>query len=182
MKPFDFSTFPILETDHFTLRRLKLTDAAAIYELRSDVEVAALTGKAPYESLADAIAYVNKIDHLVNNNESIYWVIADEETGPMIGAVCMWDFHIENKTIEMGYELLPEFRGKGIMMEAIPRAIQYAFEVMGVETIVAFPSSENPASVKLLEKLNFKLVTKDYQNTHEDVPGMLTYTFSAPEP
>jgi len=181
MKAFDFSTFPILKTDRFTLRRLLLTDAAEIYQLRSDVKVAALTGKAPYQSLDDAIAYINKIDHLVNNNESIYWVIAEQENGPMIGAVCLWDFNTETKTIEMGYELLPAFQGKGIMQEAIPRVLKYAFEVMGVQTIVAFPSSDNPPSVKLLERLNFDLVQEEYKNTHQGVPGMLTYTFSAPE-
>ncbi|QIL40447.1 GNAT family N-acetyltransferase [Pedobacter sp. HDW13] len=181
MKPFDFSTFPIVETDRFTLRRLLLTDAAEIYELRSDVEVAVLTGKAPYQSLNDATAYINKIDNLVNNNESIYWVIAEQETGPMIGAVCLWDFNPETRTIEMGYELLRAFQGKGIMLEVIPRILNYAFEVMGVQTIVAFPSSDNPPSVKLLERLGFDLVQEDHKNTHQGVPGMLTYTFSAPE-
>jgi len=178
MKPFDFSTFPILKTERFTLRRLLPTDAAVIYELRSDEEVAILTGKAPYRSLDEAVAYINKIDNLVNNNESIYWVIAEEETGPMIGAVCLWDFRSENKTIEMGYELLPAFQGKGIMIETVLHVLKYALEVMEVETIIACPSSDNPPSVKLLERLGFKLTSKDYENTHENVPGMLTYTFS----
>jgi len=178
MKPFDFSTFPILKTDRFTLRRLLLTDAPAIYELRSDEKVAVLTGKEPYRSMDEAVAYVNKIDNLVNNNQSIYWVIAEHETAPMIGAVCLWDFRSENKTIEMGYELLPAFQGKGIMIETVPHVLKYAFEVMKVETVIACPSSDNPPSVKLLERLDFKLASQEYENTHEDVPGMLTYTFS----
>lgn len=78
----------------------------------------------------------------------------------------------------MGYELLPAFQGKGIMIETVPHVLKYAFEVMEVQTIIACPSSDNPPSVKLLERLDFKLASQEYENTHEDVPGMLTYTFS----
>jgi ribosomal-protein-alanine N-acetyltransferase len=49
---------------------------------------------------------------------------------------------------------------------------------MGVDTITAFPSDENPSSVKLLEKLGFCPAQDHFENTHTNVPGMLTYTFS----
>lgn len=178
MKQLDFSTFPVLETDRLVLRRLSLEDAPVIYQLRSDVEVAALTGKAPFLHINEAIAYINKIDNLINNDESIYWVASYKGDNAMIGAACLWNFDLHNETVELGYELLPEFQGKGIMVEIITGVLQYAFEVMGIKTIVACPSSDNPPSVKLLEKMGFEIASRDYQNTHVNVPGMLTYIFS----
>lgn len=179
MKQPDFSTFPVLETDRLVLRRLSLEDAPVIYQLRSDVEVAALTGKAPFLHINEAVAYINKIDNLINNDESIYWVASYKGDNAMIGAACLWNFDIQNETVELGYELLPEFQGKGIMVEIITCILRYAFEVMGIKTIVACPSSDNPPSVKLLEKMGFEIVQSDYQNTHVGVPGMLTYILTS---
>jgi len=179
MKQLDFSTFPVLETDRLVLRRLSLEDAPVIYQLRSDVEVAALTGKAPFLHINEAVAYINKIDNLINNDESIYWVASYKGDAAMIGAACLWNFDIQNETVELGYELLPEFQGKGIMVEIITCILRYAFEVMGVKTIVACPSSDNPPSVKLLEKMGFEIAQNDYQNTHVGVPGMLTYILTS---
>ncbi|MBB6235528.1 ribosomal-protein-alanine N-acetyltransferase [Pedobacter sp. AK013] len=181
MKPLDFSTFPVLETDRLILRRLSLEDAPVIYQLRSDVEVATLTGKAPFLHINEAIAYINKIDNLINNDESIYWVASYKGDQAMIGAACLWNFDIQNETVEMGYELLPEFQGKGIMVETITCVIKYAFEVMGIKTIVAFPSIDNPPSIKLLEKMGFEIAPGDYQNTHIDVPGMRCYILTSRE-
>jgi len=103
MEQLDFSNFPVLETDRLILRRLSLEDAPVIYQLRSDVEVAALTGKAPFIHIDEAIAYINKIDHLINNDESIYWVVSYKGDKVMIGAACLWNFDNKNGTVELGY-------------------------------------------------------------------------------
>ncbi|WP_316812546.1 GNAT family N-acetyltransferase [Pedobacter heparinus] len=173
----DYSTFPTLTTQRLLLRRLSLADTPVIYELRSDPEVAVLTGKKPFTSLDEATAYINKIDNLINNNESIFWAIAYKDSPTMLGGICLWNFDISNETVEIGYELLPQFQSKGIMAEAIACILQYGFDTMGAKTIVAFPSADNPASVKLLEKTGFTLMPRDFKHTHADVPGMLTYTY-----
>ncbi|MBK1895492.1 GNAT family N-acetyltransferase [Chryseobacterium paridis] len=174
----DFSNFPELETDRLILRRLSKNDAEEIYQLRSNVEVATLTGKTPFVDVNEAIAYIDKIDILINKNECIFWAISLRDESALIGAICLWNFDIPKGTVEIGYELLEEFQGKGIMGEVIVQILKYAFEVMDVETIIAFPSSENMSSVRLLEKLGFRIAPDHFKNTHINVPGMLTYIFS----
>lgn len=176
----DFSSFPVLETERLVLRSLSLNDAEEIYQLRSDVEVAVLTGRALCVSIDDALAYLGKIESLINKNECILWAVSSKEAPALIGVVCFWNFDIPKGTIEIGYELLERFQGKGIMGEAIVRILKYAFDVMGVKTITAFPSGENSSSVRLLEKLGFRLAPGHFKNTHINVPGMLTYTLSRP--
>ncbi len=67
----------------------------------------------------------------------------------------------------MGFELLPHMQGKGIIIEAASRTIQYGFEEIGLTSIEANTHPGNLSSRRLLEKLNFKL-TSD-----EDVTGYL---------
>jgi len=180
MKQPDFSAFPTLTTNRLLLRKLSLHDAPVIYQLRSDVEVARLTGKKPFTSLDEAITYVNKIENLIGANECIFWGISYQESPALIGAICLWNFDIPKETVEVGYELLTEFQNRGIMAEVLSAITAYAFGSMGVKTIVAFPSGENPGSVKLLEKNGFQQASDSYKHTHTAVAGMLTYIISSP--
>ena len=71
---------------------------------------------------------------------------------------------------EIGYELLPENHGKGIMQEVIPRVTQFGLEEMKLQTIEAELSQRNLKSVRLLEKNNFKLV-----EVNEENPDLVVY-------
>ncbi|SMD18523.1 GNAT family N-acetyltransferase [Pedobacter nyackensis] len=174
----NFSKFPTLTTSRLILRKLSLNDAAVIYQLRSDIEVTSLIGKKPFTSLDEATAHIKRIENLINNNECILWGISYQDSKALIGAICLWNFDIPAETVEIGYELLPEFQKKGIMAEAVARILEYGFDTMGAKTIVAFPSAKNPASVTLLEKAGFKLAPGNFKHIHTDVEAMLTYVIS----
>lgn len=175
MKARDFSAFPVLETERLILRKLSLSDAPEIYKLRSDLAVAALTGIVPASGIDDAIAHINKIEKLIFENASIYWAISYKQDPALIGTICLWNFDVAQETVEIGYELLPEFRGKGLAAEAIKSVTSFGFDKMGVKSIVGFPSEDNAPSVKLLEKLGFRLSANDHQNEHTNVAGLLTF-------
>lgn len=179
MKQPDFSQFPILSTQRFTLRPLSLEDTPVIYQLRSDPKVAHLTGREAIVRMDEATAYIKKIDGMISRNECILWGISYQNSKEMIGAICLWNFNIPNETVEIGYELLPEFHGKGVMSEVVPSVVKYGFRVMAAKSIIAFPSAENPASVKLLEKIGFNLTSNNYGHTHTEVTAMLTYVISS---
>ncbi|WP_051292660.1 GNAT family N-acetyltransferase [Olivibacter sitiensis] len=174
----NFSIFPVLETVRLNLRRLSFSDAQAIYQLRSDPKVARLTGKEPFTSINDAIAYIQKIERLFKEHACVFWAISYKGESALIGAICFWNYDVDNSSLEIGYELLPEFQKKGIMAEGLAAVINFGFEKMEADMITAFPSAHNPASVKILEKLNFRLIPKTFQHTHENVERMLTYVLN----
>lgn len=175
MKEPDFSVFPVLETGRLVFRKLLLSDAPEIYRLRSDLNVAALTGIVPSSCMDDAIAHINKIEKLVQENTSIYWAISHKEDPVLIGTICLWNFDIPHDTVEIGYELLPEYRGKGLAVEAIRCVTGFGFDKMGASCISAFPSEANKPSVKLLEKVGFKHTGHHHKNMHTNVAGLLTF-------
>ena len=83
---------------------------------------------------------------------------SDAEGGTrFLGSICLWKISREDATAEIGFELLPENHGKGIMQEVIPEVIQFGFEETKLQTIEAEVSPRNLKSVRLLEKNNFKL-------------------------
>ena len=174
----DFTTFPYLETERLLLRPLTLKDAPAIYELRSDPDIARLTGRVPAKHIDEAVAFINKIKNLIADNASIYWAISYKENDDLIGTACFWNFDFDSSSIEIGYELLPKHQHKGIMNEAIKALIKFAFEKIMAKTITAFPSGNNPASVRVLEKVGFQLTSGSYDNNHQQVEELLTYTLS----
>ncbi|WP_316820368.1 GNAT family N-acetyltransferase [Pedobacter gandavensis] len=178
MKQPDFSEFPTLTTPRLVLRSLSPQDLPAIYQLRSDPIVAGFTGRKPISHIDEAAAYLTKIERMIKNNECVLWAIAYQNSQELIGAICLWNFDVTNATVEIGYELLPAYHKQGIMAETIARVLDFGFNIMGVKTILAFPSAENLASVKLLEKAGFKLASDSYQHTHTEVPGILTYTIN----
>jgi RimJ/RimL family protein N-acetyltransferase len=178
MKAPDFSIFPVLETDRLVLRKLSLSDAPEIYRLRSDLAVAALTGIVPSLNIDDAIVHINKIEKLVFENVSIYWAISIKQDPALIGTICLWNLNIPEETVEIGYELLPEFRGKGLAAEAIKCVTGFGFDKMGAKKIIGFPSETNAPSVKLLEKLGFKLSDHHEHNEHTNVAGLLTFVLN----
>jgi ribosomal-protein-alanine N-acetyltransferase len=182
MKNLDFSIFPVITTSRLLLRELTAHDALQIHSLRSDPKIAAMTGRTPSNGVEDAMAHIYKIGKLIENNASIYWAISLLDNPSLIGTICLWNFDTENAIAEIGYELLPDFQGKGFMREAIAAVIKYGFEELKIKTITAFPSANNVSSVKVLKMTGFKRDSKVYQNSHDDdVVSMVTFSLTLPE-
>src|SRR5476651_260916 len=123
MKEFDFFNFPEMETERLLLRRLTDQDALQIHKLRSDPTINAFVGRTSSQGIDDALAYIYKIGRLIENNECVYWGISLKSSPILIGTICYWNFNIEEEIAEIGYELLPEYQGIGIMMEVLKRLL-----------------------------------------------------------
>ncbi len=55
--------------------------------------------------------------------------------------------------VDIGYALLPGFRGDGYALEAAQRVMQWALDELGLQRLVAIVSPQNHASRKLLAQL-----------------------------
>ena len=124
--------------------------------------------------------FIQTINKNIQSNNSIYWAITLNGTDKLIGTICLFDFSDDNLKAEIGYELLPDFQGKGIMQEAITEVIDFGFEQMNLKTITAVPSGDNLQSRKLLEKNNFKIdpVLQATFVQHEDLANMVIYSLT----
>src|SRR4051794_24197975 len=133
-----FTPFPILKTERLTLRQLVMDDEQEIFTLRSDSEINKYLDRQISITINDARNFINKINENVSKNDSIYWAITFSDENILIGTICLFGFSDENKKCEIGYELLTNFQGQGIMKEAVERVIDYAFNTIKVQKIEAF--------------------------------------------
>ena len=151
-----FTPFPILTTERLTLRQLVIADEQEIFTLRSDSEINKYLDRQVSNTIDDARNFINRVNENVIKNDSIYWAITLNDRNIMVGTICLFGFSDENDKCEIGYELLANFQGQGIMKEAAEKVIDYAFNTIKVQKIEAFLHRDNRSSIKLLEKFSFR--------------------------
>ena len=171
----DFTLFPELTTRRFVLREINDADAPLIHKLRSDQETNALINRENSKSIEDAALFIDRIKTNVRRNESVYWIICFQNVSDLIGTIGYWNFNSSSESAEIGYELLREFRGQGIMSEVLREAMRFGFEEMKLKLITACTTEQNIGSVRLLEKCGFRLASLNDDIADEHVPGMLTF-------
>jgi RimJ/RimL family protein N-acetyltransferase len=94
------------------------------------------------------------------NSFRIYWAVTLSNSPKLIGTVCLWNFNNKGTKAEIGYELHPDFQGKGIMQEAVKEVINYGFNRLKLSLISAYTHQDNSKSIMLLEKNGFTFYKK----------------------
>jgi RimJ/RimL family protein N-acetyltransferase len=165
-----FTPFPFLTTENYSLRNLMPADEQEIFALRSSDEINKYLDRPKANTLDEARNFITKIINGIAKNESIFWVVTPKDESKLLGTICLWKISKDEAKAEIGYELLPENHGKGIMQEVIPRVLQFGFEEIKLEMIEAELSPRNLKSVRLLEKNNFTLAA-----VNEESPDSVVY-------
>jgi [ribosomal protein S5]-alanine N-acetyltransferase len=151
-----FTPFPILITERLALRQLVISDEQEIFILRSDSKINKYLDRQISNTIEDARNFINKVNENINKNDSLYWAITLGDKNILIGTICLFGFSDENSKCEIGYELLTNFQGQGIMKEAAEKVIDYAFNTIKVQEIEAFLHRDNQSSIKLLDRFSFR--------------------------
>lgn len=168
----EFTPFPILTTERLVLRQLENTDAGEIFQLRTDVIVNQYIDRPKTNSVEEAEEFINKIKKAIKEHQSILWGINFQNESALIGTICLWNISEEQSKSEIGFELLPQYHGRGIMKEAIPSVIDYGFQKMELHSIDAVIHPGNYRSIQLMEKNKFIRNT----NNDDQVENLLVYS------
>lgn len=150
-----FNPFPNLETERLLLRRVVNKDVEQIFALRSDKEVMKYIPRPLVKTKDDALAHITMIDEKIDTNEGINWAITIKNNDKLIGIIGLYRIQPEHFRAEIGYMLLPEYHGKGIVSEAINEVVNYGFDVIKLHSIEAIIDPKNFASEKVLQKNGF---------------------------
>ena len=165
---FDFTTFPVLETERLTLRAINLEDAKAVFGLRANKEVNKYIQRESLKNLSEARAFIDQATNLVADNKGIFWVIESKNSAELLGTIGLRNFDVAENYAEIGYEIHPDYQERGYMTEAFEEVLEYAFEKMELKTIEAFTHKNNLASITLLHKLDFDLQVDRTDEGFED--------------
>jgi|GEM_PF-120286 len=155
MIPFKSLPFPGLKTERLHLRQLKPENEKQLFELRNNERVLEFIERPKANSMEDVRDFMNEINQGIADNKWLYWGISIKNDPKLIGTICLWNFNEKIAEAEIGYELHPNYQGKGIMQEAVGKIIHFGFEILKLESIRAFTHPKNNKSSKLLEKMGF---------------------------
>ena len=151
----NFVPFPLLETERLLLRKMVPGDAADFYKLRSDKETMRFIPRPIATCVADAAAGIQMMDDCLSTNNCINWGITLKGTDTVIGTIGFFRMNPESFRAEIGYILHKDHQRKGIMQEALNKAIDYGFHTMHLHAIEAVVAVGNTPSAALLEKSGF---------------------------
>lgn len=148
------TSFPTLHTNRLLLRQFTETDIENVYKGLSHPEVIKYYGVS-YSSLEATKTQMQFFADLEKNETGCWWAICNTENNVFYGACGVNNMNKEHKKAEMGFWLLPEFWGQGIIIEAAAAICEYAFTNLQLHRIEAMVETENMNSKKVLEKLQF---------------------------
>ncbi|MBF8457135.1 GNAT family N-acetyltransferase [Kaistella sp. G5-32] len=147
----------IFSTERLILRTVTEHDSVEILGIRSNIEINRFLQRNPPKDSFEALEFILNIKRKSANNEIVFLGISTQNNPKLLGTICLWKFSEDRKTAELGYELLPEYHGKGIMSEAVNFILNYGFNDLNLNKIEAFTNKNNLNSIKLLQKSKFVL-------------------------
>ena len=155
MLELNFEPFPVLITNRLFLRQMLRQDAEDLFVLRSDPRVMKYIDRPMARSIDDTLELVKKNEDALAKNEGVNWAITLKENSRLIGTIGFWRIMPEQHRAEIGYAMMPEYHGKGIMQEALSAVLNYGFNAMQIHSVEANINPANEASKKFLEKNKF---------------------------
>ena len=143
----------LLKTNRLIIEHFKDSDISEWAKIESDANVRRFVdGKVL--SFEEARKYVGmNIRHYQKIGYGRYAVRLKENRN-LIG---MCGFLKENYGVDFGYRYSKISWGKGFGFESAKVVLNYGFSELGLKTVVGLTAEENCGSIRILEKLGFKL-------------------------
>jgi RimJ/RimL family protein N-acetyltransferase len=152
-------TYPGFETERLVMRPPADADIPSYQRNFADWEVVSqLARHVPWPYPADGAAtfFRDILYPGLASGRKWFWVLAlKTDPGTAVGAVDLWrDGRPENR----GFWLAKAHWGRGLMSEAVTPVTEYAFTVLGFETLVFANAVGNARSRRIKEKQGARLV------------------------
>ncbi len=155
MLTINFHSFKDLETERLLLRRVSESDANEVMELRGNPETMKFVPRPLVTNREEALAHITMIEDKIVNNIGINWAITVKGNPKLIGIIGHYKIQPENHRCEIGYMILPQYNGQGIVTEAVKALLIYGFDDLQMHSIEAVIDPSNLASARVLQKSGF---------------------------
>jgi 8-oxo-dGTP diphosphatase len=147
-------TQPRLETPRLILRPLRPEDAPDIQRMAGEWEVARFTANIPHpygEGMAESWIRSHREDF------EIVFGIERRSDGAFVGCIGI-EPDVASREAEFGYWIGTPFWGSGYATEALQALVDHAFATYDIDRARSAAMPENPASIRVQEKVGFRYV------------------------
>ena len=153
-------TETVLETERLLLRSWRENDLDDLFAYASSPEVGEMAGWQSHRSIDESKA---RLEMYISGKNS--FALELKESGKVIGALGFlgsWSdgdgAYSDLLLTELGYELAKEHWGRGLMTEAVRRAVAFLFDELSLDAVTVGCSSDNTRSCRVIEKCGFRFV------------------------
>ena len=146
-----------INTNRLLLRSLKIDDAEAIFNYRSDPIINQYQEWIP-RTINDVNDFIkNSVSPIINIVDTWYqFVIIKKDQNNLIGDIGLHFLDADKKQVELGCTLDKDYQGKGYATEALREIINYLFNDLEKRRIVTSIDPRNIKSIGLVERLGFR--------------------------
>jgi [ribosomal protein S5]-alanine N-acetyltransferase len=143
-----------ITTNRFLLRSFTDADINKVFEGLSHPQVIKHYGVS-FDTLEATKEQMVWYKELESQGTGKWFAICSLDNKIFYGAAGLNSLQKEHKKAEIGYWLLPEYWGMGIMKEALPVVCEFGFNNLNLHRIEALIETDNLSSIKLITQLNF---------------------------
>lgn len=151
-----FSNLPVLTTERLLLRPLRMSDAEDIFAYGSIPDVSRYTTWEPHADIEATRGFLSFVLGRYASGQPESWGMELRDTGRMIGTVGLLNFDEAARRIELGYTIHPDYQGRGLVTEGARAALDFAFDILQVNRVVACCMGPNAASERVIQKLGLR--------------------------
>lgn len=146
----------IFETERLTIRELGLDDSAFIFELLNEPAFHRYIGDKGVRDRAGAEKYIREGPQAsyAKHGHGL-WLVKLKVDGIPVGICGLLKRDFLDHP-DLGYALLARHGGQGYAFEAATATLAHARHALKLASILAVTAQENPASIRLLDKLGFR--------------------------
>lgn len=147
--------FQSIKTERLLLRQFVDNDLDNVFKGLSHPDVIKYYG-VNYQTLEATKEQMKFFADLEKYEKGIWWAVCSLDNKTFFGAGGLNGISKENKKAEIGFWLLSDFWGQGIMTEAMPAICNYGFNNLGLHRIEGFVETENKNCKNAMAKLDFQ--------------------------
>ncbi len=144
----------MFETTRLILRPMNKADTDAVFAMRSDENVMRFI-RPPQTQHSEAEDWINLVSSRWEKEKIGFCAVIEKSSNKFIGWCGLWHLKETGET-EVGYALVREFWGKGFASEAAGAFLEYGFNELNLEKIVAVANPENLSSQNVMKRLGMK--------------------------
>ncbi|MGH7596409.1 MAG: GNAT family N-acetyltransferase [bacterium] len=152
-----------IKTQRLALRPFTLADVDEIHQLWIEPGVRKYLWDdetIPKEKAQEVIA---KGIELFNAKGLGLWAATFHDQSTIIGFCGYWYFH-EPPELEILYGIAPEYWGNNLATEATQAMLQFGFQYLKFDEIIACADAPNAASFRIMEKTGMKFLKRENRN------------------
>ena len=159
----------VFEYNYFRLRHAEEKDISGFIKISADWDVMRYYGEGGgvCKTLDDAEKQIDWCRRSFQENAG-RWIITEKDKDEYIGDIGFSEFVKQHKRADIGYRLMKQYWGRGIVSSFLGQLVEWGFSDLGYNRIEAQVDVRNIGSKRVLQKCGFTTegVLREYEFEH----------------